>query len=269
MVYDTRKGGVDVEGKNSFLMYQDYEPLFLRLSHRQAGLVVKALFAFLRGEQVEGLSPQGEMLFAVICQQLERNAKNYAETCRINQENGRKGGRPRKTAEIQASASEEKRETQKPEKTEKTGITQGFFRKPLKDKENDKEKDKDKEREGISPSPSSHTALEGFDRFWAAYPKKAAREQAAAVWQHLLPDAQLQKKILQGLTLAKTQPQWTEDGGKFIPYAGNWLKDRRWEDGVEEGCDSSFSPGSDMGEDREKAAFAAISFVPPDDFWEQ
>lgn len=81
---------------------------------------------------------------------------------------------------------------------------------------------------------SSVKTNEGFERFWAAYPKKTAKQQAFKAWQRLKPDEGLLSVILTSLERHKKSVQWTKDGGRFIPYPATWLNGRRWEDELQE-----------------------------------
>lgn len=76
-----------------------------------------------------------------------------------------------------------------------------------------------------TPSPSV-----GFDVFWQDYPKKIGKAVAEKSWRLLKPDEQTRALIAAGLDKAKASPQWTKDGGQFIPHAATWLNQRRWED---------------------------------------
>ncbi len=84
--------------------------------------------------------------------------------------------------------------------------------------------------------PKNARAREGerleksFDQFWAAYPKKTAKQQALKVFQKLNPDEALLNTILNSLEQQKHSVQWTKDGGQYIPYPATWLNGRRWED---------------------------------------
>lgn len=75
------------------------------------------------------------------------------------------------------------------------------------------------------------TAFEvSFERFWSAYPKKTAKQQAFKAWEKLKPDEELLNKILKSLEQQKRTVQWSKDGGQYIPYPATWLNGRRWED---------------------------------------
>lgn len=69
-----------------------------------------------------------------------------------------------------------------------------------------------------------------FDRFWSAYPRKTAKQDALKAWRRLAPDPALLAIILTALDTHKHSDQWTRDGGRFIPHPATWLNGRRWED---------------------------------------
>lgn len=72
----------------------------------------------------------------------------------------------------------------------------------------------------------------GFDRFWAAYPRKIAKTQAAKAFARLRPDEALLARLLQALATHCRSEQWQRDGGQFVPHPATWLNQRRWEDEV-------------------------------------
>ena len=71
-----------------------------------------------------------------------------------------------------------------------------------------------------------------FDDFWGLYPKKKAKPDAAKAWQKLKADDPMVDKILAAIERQKLSEDWTEAGGKFIPYPATWLNGRRWEDQI-------------------------------------
>ena len=83
---------------------------------------------------------------------------------------------------------------------------------------------------GIDPVSVGAGDPEGFGAFWAAYPKKRARADAARAWKALSPDHGLQARILSALESQKAGAEWQREGGRFVPYPGAWLRGRRWED---------------------------------------
>ncbi|MHB1326884.1 MAG: hypothetical protein ACYC2K_01660 [Gemmatimonadales bacterium] len=71
-----------------------------------------------------------------------------------------------------------------------------------------------------------------FARFWAVYPKKAAKPKALKAWNRLCPSDGLASEILAAIESHKLSEQWVKDDGKFIPHPATWLNERRWEDGL-------------------------------------
>lgn len=69
-----------------------------------------------------------------------------------------------------------------------------------------------------------------FQAFWAAYPAKKAKQNAIRAWKKIGVTAELFGTIMQALEQAKRSPQWTRDGGRYIPHPATWLNGRRWED---------------------------------------
>ena len=101
-----------------------------------------------------------------------------------------------------------------------------------KEKEKEVEIEKEIEHECVKRGCSeSKPQAEGrsFTAFWEDYPAKINREEAWEAWKAINPDAQTVGRIKAGLEAWKRSPQWTEDGGRYIPSAAKWLKDRRWE----------------------------------------
>ena len=101
-----------------------------------------------------------------------------------------------------------------------------------KEKEEEIEKEVEIEHECVKRAcTESKPQAEGrsFTAFWEDYPAKINREEAWETWKAINPDAQTVGRIKAGLDAWKRSPQWTEDGGRYIPSAAKWLKDRRWE----------------------------------------
>ncbi len=90
---------------------------------------------------------------------------------------------------------------------------------------------------------------QSFSRFWEAYPKKTAKQQALTAWKKLKPDTELTESILKSLERQKKSAQWTKDGGQYIPYPATWLNGKRWEDELTEvkthGTDEVFNRTAD------------------------
>lgn len=67
-----------------------------------------------------------------------------------------------------------------------------------------------------------------FTRFWELYPKKIDRDAAWTTWKNLNPSPDTAAGILNSLEAWKKSGQWTEDGGRFVPDAANFLTKGYW-----------------------------------------
>ena len=88
----------------SFLIYKDNAPLVNVCTDEQAGILFKALFNFAcNGKEL--ITDDGMLMgfYTVFRNAIVRDDEKYQERCRINSENGSKGGRPKEQNEPSAS----------------------------------------------------------------------------------------------------------------------------------------------------------------------
>lgn len=69
-----------------------------------------------------------------------------------------------------------------------------------------------------------------FKAFWNDYPNKTGKGAAFSAWKRIAPDQALTLRIMGAIEWQRNQPQWTKDGGRFVPHPATWLNQRRWED---------------------------------------
>lgn len=137
----------------------------------------------------------------------------------------------------------------------------------VNDNDNDNERivddswyDSQSQEEGKSKPPKRKKAtakedydLEGFNAFYAAYPRHAGKADALKAWNKLKPDIVLQAKMGEALTAQKKSPQWTKNNGQYIPMPSTWLNGKRWEDEVQTQTqpniptDADYAPLFDIG----------------------
>lgn len=72
--------------------------------------------------------------------------------------------------------------------------------------------------------------LTDFDLFWQAYPRKVGKKRARQAWLKLKPDTATVQKMLDALAWQVNQPQWTKDGGMYVPHPSTYLQQERWDD---------------------------------------
>ena len=76
----------------------------------------------------------------------------------------------------------------------------------------------------------TNARLSDFEWFWECYPKKKAKLDALKAWRQtesIRPDIE---KIIAAIDKQEQSDDWQRDGGRFIPYAGSWLRGGRWDD---------------------------------------
>ena len=71
---------------------------------------------------------------------------------------------------------------------------------------------------------------EKFNKFWSAYPKKVKKVQAFLVFKELDPSDELLDEMLKALETQQNSREWTEEEGRYIPQAKNWLANEGWTD---------------------------------------
>lgn len=80
-------------------------------------------------------------------------------------------------------------------------------------------------------TPQVGNGYDYFADFWAEYPRKVAKAEAAKAFRKLAMTDELMEKVMDSLSRAMESEQWKKDGGQYIPYPATWINQRRWEDG--------------------------------------
>lgn len=219
-------------GRNSFIFHYDFAEILAELSGDDAKTLINALVDYDSMGTIPSLTGAVKIAFVAIKMQIDKDRAKWEETCEKNSDNGKLGGRPRKT-----ETNPEKRtvfqETQKSER---------FLEKPKKadydcdyDYDNDYEDQKTKNSCSLPEKPATErkpSRLDiAFDDFWASYPRKVGKGAAKKSWDKIRPSPELHGKILAAVAAAKKSKQWAEDI-KYIPHPSTWLNQERWEDEI-------------------------------------
>lgn len=75
-----------------------------------------------------------------------------------------------------------------------------------------------------------------FEKVWSVYPKQFKRQEALEEFCSLNVSAELADRMVKSIEQQKGQENWKIENGRYIPFLVNWLKNKRWEDGVIESC---------------------------------
>lgn len=74
------------------------------------------------------------------------------------------------------------------------------------------------------------TLMDRFKIWYAKYPRKEAPGNAERAWLKIKPDDALLQIMLAALDWQVKSPQWTKEGGTFIPLPASYLNAKRWLD---------------------------------------
>lgn len=78
-----------------------------------------------------------------------------------------------------------------------------------------------------SNNNTTRACARGFDRFWAAYPRKVGKGAAERSFERIRPDAALLDRMLRAIETQRQSDTWLRG---YIPNPVTWLNQRRWED---------------------------------------
>jgi len=69
-----------------------------------------------------------------------------------------------------------------------------------------------------------------FKRWWMAYPNRASKKDARRVWASLAPTTEDVDRWMLTLAWQVNLPQWTKDGGQYVPLPTTYLRAERFDD---------------------------------------
>jgi len=119
----------------------------------------------------------------------------YHDKAEVNQINGKKGGRPKKTQTVSK---------------DNPDITLTKNHKPL--------------------TINHNIYTDSFNEFWKVYPRHESKKESAQAFSKVTESLEVLIKAVKEQTIAKA---WDKPENKqFVPHAATWLNQRRWEDEV-------------------------------------
>lgn len=200
--------------KPSFLVYYDNEVIVLRLPDEEAGKLFKSLFPYGREEIKPDFdtSPALAMAFDILSMAIDRDKARYVKRCEANRENGRKGGRPRKTNSDFEETEKSERLFLKPKKADK-------------DKDMDREMDKgmDKDIKDICPEPEpspdpSGVELPLVDKTFYSVPKTKV-----AKWSEAYPAVDVMSELKKMASWLDANPTRRKTRRGIDRFINAWL----------------------------------------------
>jgi hypothetical protein len=133
-----------MSSKDSFILYQDYQEIFEKLTDEQAGRLIKTIFEYEKTGVMPEVDNITEIIIIPIRQMLDKNRNKYKKTCERNKENIGKRWNKKDTKD-------DKGNSNIPNDTKNTSGISGI-KKDTKNTDNDNDyeydnEDKDKEKE--------------------------------------------------------------------------------------------------------------------------
>lgn len=198
-----------MDERGQFTFYRSFWEAIKGLPKKDRLPILEAIISYaLDGVVPSGLSQSQSAFFLLVKPNLDSARKKAAS--------GKQGGsKPKANGKQKESKPQAPGKQTQREKEEEKEIE--------KEIEGEEEKEKEKEQTGSAPFDGRP-----FTRFWEAYPKKIGRGEAWEAWKTLNPAPETAGAILSSLEAWKLSGQWTEDGGRFIPDAANFLAKGYW-----------------------------------------
>ena len=200
--------------RNQFTFYSSFWKAVARIKNKSARCdAYDAICRYaITGEEpdVDSLPDSAAIVFEMI--------KPNLVASRRKAENGSLGGTSKQTA---SKPEANVKQTEANDKQNEADAKQGETETKNKSKNKNKNKNKNK----------CYNAGD-FDLFWEAYPRKEGKQKAEEAFAKI--DVPVET-LLSAIEAQKKSPQWTKDGGQFIPHPTTWLNGKRWEDQVTAG----------------------------------
>ncbi len=195
--------------KKSFLLHIDSLDVLDDMTNEQAGLLLKAMKAFHKGEEIE-LDPLTKMAFSFFKNQFIRDNEKYLKTCEARAQAGSKGGKQKQQNLANASKCKQK-----------------VAKVADKDNKNDSDKDSDsdnKTKRTVSPSLdySSWPTMPSDDLFneWKSLRKRLKANVTQTVINRT--GKELQKAVQNGFTVEQCFEQWIYKGWRG--FEADWMR---------------------------------------------
>ena len=236
-----------------FVFQDTYPELITALTKEEIGSLVLELSEYHRTGKIPEFDGREEIAFWFIKADVDRIEKNYAAKSAAGKNNRKKrkdmncdqdddySDDDHETAQNDMSTYETLPTVTNADETLPT-LTNAYQTAQDKVKEKVKDKDKVKAERKETVSRDTGKKEEDFARFWSSYPRKQGKANAREVFGKIAPDEQLLSTMLDAIERQKRSPQWTRDGGQFIPLAATWLHGQRWEDEGIEVQSTGFEP---------------------------
>ena len=184
-----------------FFCQDDYLKKMAKLTDEEVGRLFRALMVYHATGEAADLDGRESIAFDFIREDIDKAEDAYQKKCDQARENRRKG---------LTSEATDVNARQRPS----TAVN-------VSDHNNINKRDINKKNKEINVL---------FERFWSAYPRHVAKQEALKRFEKLNPSEELLETMLKAIEKQKGSEQWTKDNGQYIPHPSTWLNQSRWED---------------------------------------
>ena len=194
-----------------FFCQDEYLTKTSKLTDEEVGRMFRALMVYHSTGEITELDGRESIAFDFIREDIDKAEEAYQKKCEHLRDNRMKG--------IERSLSDDNKSQRALSNDNKS--RQLISNDNGSDHANINKRNINKNKKDISPL---------FDRFWAAYPRHVAKQEALKRFEKLNPSEELLETMLKAIEKQKGSDQWTRDNGQYIPYPSSWLNQSRWED---------------------------------------
>lgn len=219
-------------------MARDYTPIPFEFLDELDGLTDEEYGRLIRAMQtysIDGTEPEltgTERLFWKRCKNtINRYNGNYDAKCAALSENGKKGGRPKKSDSPREIPENQMVFSESSEKQK----NQMVFTESKKSQTKTETKYKTDINTPIAPKGAKRSDAE-FEIFWSAYPTKVGKQPARKAFDKVKVPVET---LVAAIERQKCSSQWSKDGGQYIPNPATWLNQERWNDELPPGGEKS------------------------------
>ena len=187
-----------MKDRGLFLLRKDYIDQFDNLKNEDAGRVIKAIFQHVNGLPEPTLTGVPAMAYSFIRNQVDEDAEKQEAKRRKNAENGKRGGRPKKTAQ--------NLENEKPN---------GF--------ENNHSVFSEAQEEQPAPKKPKHEYSGRFEEFWTIYPRKSDKGRAFKCWEAREKEGYSPEEMIEAAKNYKAELERNHTELKYTKMASTFL----------------------------------------------
>lgn len=153
---------------------------------------------------------------------------------KARQENGSKGGRPKKN--IDKTDVSDGFENENLNKTDR--FTVGFENENLPENRNKNKTininidllENGTDLDNKTDNNEKNSIEDKFNKFWQIYPRKVGKGNAKKIFYKIKPSNALFNQIIEAVEMQKNSIDWKKEKGQFIPHPSTWLNQERWQD---------------------------------------